>query len=135
MKPAIAWTLRLIPAIIIGQTLPFKFGGAEASVELFSDLAYKALGNAGLEGALRIGTGVFELIAVILLLIPKQSLKGALLVAGTMFGALSSHALFIGFAAYAPLPILAFIALAASVTYIIANKEEIVAMGEGKLLA
>ena len=97
MKPALAWALRLIPAALIGQTLPFKFSGATQSVELFSKLGENALGNPGLEGALRFGTGVVEFIAVVLLLIPKHSLKGAILIVGTMAGALASHALFIGF--------------------------------------
>ena len=74
------WTLRFIPAVIVDQMLPFKFGGAQESVDLFTKLAENALGHPGLEGAIRIGTGVVELIAVILLLIPKQSLKAALLI-------------------------------------------------------
>ncbi len=125
MKPIFAWTLRLIPAIIVGQTLPFKFAGAADPVRLFTSLADKAFGNPGLEAVLRLGTGVVELIAVVLLLIPKQSFKGALLTAGTMLGALASHALFIGFAGYGPLPIMALIALAASATYILGNRNEI----------
>lgn len=125
MKPALAWTLRLIPAVLIGQTLPFKFGGHEQSVALFTELAEKAFGNPGLEGALRIGTGVIELVTVIFLLIPKQSLKGALLVVGTMAGALASHALFIGFAGHGPLPLLAVISLVCSAIYIWNSKMDL----------
>lgn len=125
MQPALAWTLRLIPAILIGQTLPFKFSGADVSVNLFTDLSEKALGDPALEGAMRIGTGVVELLAVVLLLIPKQSIKGALLVVGTMAGALSSHALFIGFNGHGPLPILAIIALICSAIYLVAHKAEV----------
>lgn len=97
MKAPSAWFLRIIPAIILLQTLPFKFLGKTESVELFTILTTKALGNPGLEAFARIGTGVVELIAAILLLIPALTKKGALLTAGTMGGALVSHALFIGF--------------------------------------
>lgn len=125
MKPAFAWALRLIPAALIGQTLPFKFGGHDQSVALFTDLANSAFGNPGLEGALRIGTGVIEVIAVIFLLIPKHSLKGALFVVGTMLGALASHALFIGFAGQGPLPLLAAISLICSAIYIWNSKMDL----------
>ena len=125
MKPALAWTLRIIPAILIGQSLPFKFSGAAESVALFTDLATKAFGNPELEGALRIGTGVIELVAVILLLIPNHSLKGALIVVGTMAGALMSHLLFIGFAQHGPLSVMALIALLASAYYLFKSKTEL----------
>ena len=71
-KNTASWILRLVPAVIIGQTLAFKFSGAAESVALFRDLAISAFGNASLEPALRIGTGVIELITVVLLLIPKD---------------------------------------------------------------
>lgn len=125
MNAKLAWTLRLIPAVLIGQTLPFKFTGAAEPVALFTDLAAKTVGNPGLEGAFRIGTGVVELIAVILLLLPKQSWKGALLVVGTMTGALASHLLFIGFSGYGPLPAMAVIALIASLFYLAKSKNEV----------
>ena len=105
--------------------LPFKFGGAQESVDLFTKLAENALGNPGLEGAIRIGTGVVELIAVILLLIPKQSLKGALLIVETTLGAPASHALFIGFPGHGPLPLIAVIALICEATYIWKSKLEL----------
>jgi len=125
MNAKLTWALRLVPAVLIGQTLPFKFSGAPVSVVLFTDLATKALGNLGLEGALRVGTGVVELLAVVLLLIPKQSWKGALLVVATMAGALASHLLFIGFSGHGPLPALALIALLFSGIYVLQSKAEI----------
>ena len=97
MQKALPWILRIIPAVILLQTLPFKFLGKQESVDLFTTLTAKALGNGELEALARIGSGVVELIAVVLLLIPKFTIKGALLTTGTMIGALASHVLFIGF--------------------------------------
>ncbi len=103
----------------------FKFSGAAESVALFSDLATKAFGKPELEGVLRVGTGIVELITVVLLLIPKQSWIGALLVVGTMAGALASHLFFIGFADHGPLAAMAIIALLASSLYLVKGKTEI----------
>ncbi len=79
----ISWTLRIIIAAILFQTLFFKFTGAAESVYIFSKL--------GLEPAGRIGAGVAELIAVILLLIPATVIYGALLSLGVISGALMTH--------------------------------------------
>ncbi len=70
------WLLRLTVAIILLQTLPFKFGAHPDSVKLFSELGIEPWG--------RIGTGILELIAAILILIPKTSIYGALLTVGLM---------------------------------------------------
>src|SRR5687768_8397472 len=59
----LSWTLQIIAAAILAQTLFFKFAGAEESVHIFRTL--------GLEPAGRIGSGVAELIAVVLLLTPR----------------------------------------------------------------
>ena len=83
MKNIIFWILRLVAAIIMLQTLFFKFTGAEESVYIFSTLGMEPWG--------RIGTGVVELIASVLLLIPSTTAFGALLGAGVMSGALVSH--------------------------------------------
>lgn len=84
----IHWILRIIPAVILLQTLYFKFGGHPDSIDLFSQLGVEPWG--------RIGTGVMELIASILLLIPKLTRYGALLGIGLMFGAIASHLFVIG---------------------------------------
>ena len=83
MKNIIFWILRLAAAIIMLQTLFFKFTGAEESVYIFSTLGMEPWG--------RIGTGVVELIASVLLLIPSTTAFGALLGAGVMSGALVAH--------------------------------------------
>ena len=83
MKKIALWALRLIAAIIMLQTLWFKFSGAEESIYIFSKLGMEPWG--------RIGTGVMELIASVLLLIPATTFLGALLGAGLMSGALFFH--------------------------------------------
>ncbi|MBI3650174.1 MAG: DoxX family protein [Acidobacteria bacterium] len=79
----ISWTLQIIVAAILFQTLFFKFTGAEESKYIFSTL--------GLEPWGRIGSGIVELIAVILLLIPRTILYAAILALGTISGAIFSH--------------------------------------------
>jgi len=79
----ILWILRLAAAVIMLQTLFFKFTGSEESVYIFSTLGMEPWG--------RIGTGVLELIASILLLWPRTTAFGALLGIGLMGGALFFH--------------------------------------------
>lgn len=81
-----SWLLKIIVAVILLQTLFFKFSGAEESKYIFSTLM-----GADYEWIGRIGSGVVELIAVILLLIPSMSWLGALLSLGTISGAIFSH--------------------------------------------
>ena len=80
--------LRLVAAIILLQTLYFKFTGNPESVELFTKLGVEPWG--------RIGTGVIELITGILLLIPSIVFIGAMLGIGLMAGAILSHLTVIG---------------------------------------
>lgn len=82
------WVLRIVPAIILLQTLFFKFTAADESVYIFSKL--------GLEPWGRIGSGVGELIAAILILIPATSGIGALIALGVISGALVSHLTVLG---------------------------------------
>ncbi len=86
----LSWALRLLVAAILLQTLFFKFTGAAESVYIFSKL--------GLEPAGRIGSGVAELIAVILLLIPATVSYGALLALAVIAGAIMSHLIKLGIA-------------------------------------
>jgi uncharacterized membrane protein YphA (DoxX/SURF4 family) len=79
----LAWALRLIAAIIMLQTLFFKFTGAEESVYIFSTLGIEPYG--------RIGSGIGELIASILILIPSTTAIGALMAVGVMSGAIMAH--------------------------------------------
>ena len=82
------WVARIVAAIILLQTLFFKFTGAPESVELFTKLGVEPWG--------RIGTGVIELIAAIMLLIPVTVWLGSVLAIGLMAGAIASHVLVIG---------------------------------------
>lgn len=79
----VSWVLQFAVAGILFQTLFFKFTGAEESKYIFSKL--------GLEPWGRIGSGIVELIAVILLLNPKTVTWGAALAAGVISGAIFSH--------------------------------------------
>ena len=79
----ISWALQIIVATILFQTLFFKFTGAEESKYIFTTL--------GLEPWGRIGSGVVELIAIILLLIPRTVIFGAIPALGTITGAIVSH--------------------------------------------
>lgn len=81
-----SWILRIVVAIILLQTLFFKFTGAEESKYIFSTLM-----GAENEWIGRIGSGVVELIATILILYPSTTWLGALLALGTMSGAIMSH--------------------------------------------
>jgi uncharacterized membrane protein YphA (DoxX/SURF4 family) len=82
------WILRLIPAIILLQTLYFKFTAQPESVRLFTIIGMEPYG--------RIGTGLLELIAAILILIPRFTGYGAILGLMMMTGALYFHLTKIG---------------------------------------
>ena len=77
------WVLRILAALIMLQTLYFKFSGAEESVYIFSQLGMEPWG--------RIGTGILELIASILILYPGTTFFGSLLAIGLMLGAIGAH--------------------------------------------
>lgn len=83
MNKNIQFVSRLIVAVILLQTLRYKFLAHPDSVYIFSTL--------GLEPYGRIGIGVMELIASILILIKRTSWAGALLAVGLMAGAIFSH--------------------------------------------
>lgn len=87
-KTRLSWFLRLIAAVIMLQTLFFKFSAAEESVYIFSALGMEPWG--------RIATGVMELLASMLILIPSTTVIGAILGLGIMAGALLSHLVILG---------------------------------------
>jgi uncharacterized membrane protein YphA (DoxX/SURF4 family) len=88
MQNGIIWLLRLLVAGILLQTLFFKFSGAPESVWIFSTLGAEPWG--------RIGSGVAELVAAILILWPRTTGIGAALSIGIISGAILSHLLFLG---------------------------------------
>ena len=82
------WALRIIAATILLQTLYFKFTGAPESIYIFTTMGIEPWG--------RIGSGVVELIASVLLLIPRTTWLGAVLALGTIMGAIASHLFVLG---------------------------------------
>ena len=83
VKIVLLWVFRLLAAVIMLQTLYFKFTAHPQSVHLFTVLGMEPWG--------RIGTGIFELIASILILYPRTTGYGALLGLGLMAGAIFFH--------------------------------------------
>jgi len=79
----LSWILRLIAAVILVQTLFFKFTGAKESVYIFSTLGIEPWG--------RIGSGVTELVAAVLLLAPRTVIFGAALSLGVITVAIARH--------------------------------------------
>jgi uncharacterized membrane protein YphA (DoxX/SURF4 family) len=82
------WLLRIISAGIFLQTLFFKFTASDESVYIFSKLGMEPLG--------RIGSGIAELVAALLILIPKTTFYGAILGMGIMAAAIFSHVFVLG---------------------------------------
>ena len=80
---AVIWVLRLVAAVIMLQTLFYKFSGSDESIYIFKTLGMEPYG--------RIGSGVMELIASILILYPKTTVYGAVLAIGLMAGAIFFH--------------------------------------------
>jgi hypothetical protein len=83
-----SWALQLLVAGILLQTLFFKFTGAEESVYIFTTVGAEPWG--------RIGSGVLELVAALMLLVPALAPYGALLTIGLMSGAILSHLTILG---------------------------------------
>ena len=84
----IDWVVRFAASVILLQTLYFKFTGAPESVWIFEQMGAEPIG--------RIGSGVVELIAAVLLLIPSRAWMGAVIALGVMAGAIGSHLLVLG---------------------------------------
>ena len=114
----LTWAARLIAALIMLQTLYFKFTGASESVEIFT--------RVGMEPWGRFGVGTMELIASILILIPATSWIGAGLAFGLMLGAIGMHLTILGIEVQGDGGYLFFLALLVSIcsTFILwVNKE------------
>lgn len=86
-----SWIARIVVAVVLGQTLFFKFTAAPESVHIFETIGQEPVG--------RIGSGIVELIAVVLLLfVPKLVAVGAGLALGVMSGAIFFHLTALGIA-------------------------------------
>src|SRR6266705_1055206 len=84
----VSWICRIVAAVILGQTLFFKFTGAPESVYIFTKVGMEPWG--------RYGSGVAELIAALLLFSSCHCWLGALLALGVMAGAIVSHLTVLG---------------------------------------
>lgn len=87
-RTIIAWICRVTAAVILLQTLFFKFTAAPESVYIFTKV--------GLEPWGRIGSGVAELLAAIFILVPTTTWLGAGLALAVMAGAIFSHLTVLG---------------------------------------
>jgi putative oxidoreductase len=88
LKTLIYWIVRLVAAIIMVQTLYFKFTGAEESIYIFTQVQMEPWG--------RISVGILELIASVLLIINATAWIGAVLALGLMGGAIMMHLTILG---------------------------------------
>jgi len=82
-QKTVSWIAQVIVAVILAQTLFFKFTAAPESVYIFSKLGMEPWG--------RIGSGLVELVATVLLLVPATPAIGAVLALGVIVGAIASH--------------------------------------------
>jgi hypothetical protein len=114
------WVVKITAALIMLQTLYFKFSGAEESVYIFSKLGMEPWG--------RIGTGILELIASTLILYSRTTVIGALLGAGLMSGAIFFHLTKLGIAVQGDggqLFIYALLVLVSCSLLLVINRKEI----------
>jgi hypothetical protein len=121
-----SWTLRGIAAVILLQTLFFKFTGAKESVYIFTTLGMEPWG--------RIGSGVAELIASVLLLLPQTVVFGAVLSLGVISGAIFFHLTKLGIALplvddHGELFALAVIVFVCSAVILIMHRDELPLVG------
>jgi uncharacterized membrane protein YphA (DoxX/SURF4 family) len=84
----LSWILRITAAVVLLQTLFFKFSGAPESVYIFTKVGAEPWG--------RIGSGIIELIAAVLLLTPRFTWLGSTIALGVMAGAILSHLTVLG---------------------------------------
>ena len=87
-KTIFSWVFRLVAALILLQSAYFKLVGDPESIEVFNQV--------GLSETMRMGTGIVELLAAILLLIPRTIWLGAVLTMGIVTCAIMCHFCFLG---------------------------------------
>lgn len=115
------WFTRLLAALILLQTLFFKFSGAEESIYIFKAVGMEPWG--------RIGIGILELIAAILLILNRTAWLGGGLALGLMVGAIGMHLTKLGIAVKGDGGYLFFLAVVValcSVFVLIRNKGKII---------
>jgi hypothetical protein len=120
----VSWILQIVVAVVLLQTLFFKFTAAAESVYIFSTLGAEPWG--------RIGSGVVELIAAILLLLPATITVGAALALAVIVGAIVSHLTILGIEVQGDGGLLFFLALTvfvASAAILVIRRGEIPVIG------
>lgn len=88
MKRFIEWIFSLIPAFLLLQTLYYKFSGSEESVYIFTAVGMEPWG--------RYLTGIAELVAGVLLLVPLLRVYGAIIAIMVISGAIFFHLTILG---------------------------------------
>jgi putative oxidoreductase len=122
----LSWGCRIVAAIILLQTLFFKFTAAPESVYIFTKLGafihtYLPLASIGtVQVSGRIGSGIMELVAAVLLLTPRFVWAGAILAMAATGGAIVSHLTFLGIEVQGDKGLLFFLAIAVLATSVIA---------------
>ncbi len=121
-----SWACRIVAAVILLQTLFFKFTAAPESIYIFTKLgtfirSYVPIASIGMvEISARIGSGIMELIAAVLLLTPRFVWAGGVLAMAATGGAIVSHLTFLGIEVQGDKGLLFFLAIAVFVTSAIA---------------
>ena len=117
-----SWACRIVAAVILLQTLFFKFTAAPESIYIFTKLgtfiqSYVPITSIGMvEVSARIGSGIMELVAAVLLLTPRFVWAGAVLAMAATGGAIVSHLTFLGIEVQGDKGLLFFLAIAVFVT-------------------
>ena len=120
----VSWICQVLVATILGQTLFFKFTGAPESVYIFEKLGAEPWG--------RIGSGLLELTAAVLLVWPRFAVLGSVLAAGVILGAIGAHITVLGIVVQGDgglLFVLALIVLAGALTILILRRRELPVIG------
>ena len=122
MKTVIIFVLRFVIALLLAQSLYFKFTAHPDSVALFGQLG---MGDSG-----RVLIGILELIAAILLLLPGSGLWGILLAWGIMSGAMLAHFTVLGWqGGYGVLGTLAVLAWSSSTVLLFVFRQRLPVFG------
>lgn len=119
----IQWILSILTSFILLQTLYFKFSGSEESIYIFTKIGMEPWG--------RYGSGIVELIAAVLLLIPTTRVYGAVLALGVICGALFFHFTSLDIEVMddgGQLFVYALVVFASSILLIIFNREQLIQM-------
>ena len=122
----LSWILRIVVAVILLQTLFFKFTGAPESVYIFETVGAEPWG--------RWGSGLVELAASILLLVPRTRVYGALIALGVIAGAIGSHLTVLGIEVQGDGGLLfglAVVVFVASAALVVIHRDELPVVGLG----